>query len=198
MPRRPERIAKSSSRSSKKGEPSATPQPRPGSTVAVARVSGPHGIRGLLRARPYHLPCSSLVAGARVLLAAADGRQSSHVVIRAAPHGGDAVLLALEGVGDRDAAARLAGAEVLVDAGSLPPAGEGEFYYHEMPGFLVETTDGSRIGEITGTMHTGTTDVWIVRAEGREILIPVVRDVVQTIDRAARRIRITPLPGLLD
>jgi 16S rRNA processing protein RimM len=67
-----------------------------------------------------------------------------------------------------------------------------------MPGFRVETVDGRVVGEITDTMHTGTTDVWIVRAQAREHLIPVVRDVVVSIDRAARRVVITPITGLLD
>jgi len=37
-----------------------------------------------------------------------------------------------------------------------------------------------------------------VRTPVGERLIPVVRDVVAAIDRAARRVVITPIPGLLD
>jgi 16S rRNA processing protein RimM len=67
-----------------------------------------------------------------------------------------------------------------------------------MPGFRVETVDGTPIGEITDTMHTGATDVWIVRSPSGEHLIPVVRDVIAAIDRTARRVVITAIPGLLD
>ena len=48
------------------------------------------------------------------------------------------------------------------------------------------------------TFSTGLNDVWVVEAGEREWLIPVIADVVRAIDRAARRIVIEPIPGLLD
>lgn len=121
-----------------------------------------------------------------------------YTITRVVPHGTGHLLLELAGLDDRTAAAALAGSELLVPIRDLPELDAGEFYYHEMPGFRVETVDGRTIGEIVDTMHTGTTDVWIVRSEAREHLIPVIRDVVAEIDRGARRVVITPIPGLLD
>ena len=54
------------------------------------------------------------------------------------------------------------------------------------------------IGTIAGIMANGLHDVWEVRDGTREYLIPVVSEVVRDFDRAARRVRIEPLPGLLD
>ena len=89
-------------------------------------------------------------------------------------------------------------ARVLVPATALPPLDEHEFYYHEIEGFRVETADGRQLGEVAETFATGLNDVWVVRGTGREYLIPVIADVVKEIDRAARRIVIDPIPGLLD
>jgi 16S rRNA processing protein RimM len=116
----------------------------------------------------------------------------------ATPHGRGLVLVALDGVTDRNAAEALIGARVLVPAAELPPTADGEFYYHEIEGFRVETTDGQPLGTIASTFATGTNDVWVVRGSRREHLIPVIADVVRTIDRDARRVVIEPLPGLLD
>src|SRR5688572_29103685 len=173
------------------------PAPAASSYVSVARVAGAHGIRGALRLRPHHVPAASIAAGRQVLLRQA-GQDTPHMVRRVAPHGRGQLLLELDEVSDRSAAERLRGADVLVAPEALPPLDAGEFYWHEMPGYRVETVDGIALGEITGTMHTGTTDVWIVREGARELLIPVVRDVVAAIDRDARRVLVTPLPGLLD
>ena len=120
-----------------------------------------------------------------------------HTIARVASHGAGQLLVELDGLHDRTAAEGLAGSDVLVPVGDLPALSAGEFYYHEMPGFRVETVDGRTIGEIVDTMHT-TTDVWVVRSATGEHLIPVVRDVVAEIDRTARRVLITPIPGLLD
>ena len=54
------------------------------------------------------------------------------------------------------------------------------------------------LGTIASTFSTGTNDVWVVRGPDREHLIPVIADVVRTIDASARRVVIEPLPGLLD
>ena len=75
---------------------------------------------------------------------------------------------------------------------------EDEFYHHEMLGLAVETEDGRLLGTIAGTMETGLNDVWIVRDGKREHLVPVIADVVVTVDRAAGRVLIRALPGLLD
>jgi ribosomal 30S subunit maturation factor RimM len=37
-----------------------------------------------------------------------------------------------------------------------------------------------------------------VRGAGREVLIPLVADVIATLDTAARTIVVRPVPGLLD
>jgi 16S rRNA processing protein RimM len=163
----------------------------------VARVAGAHGIRGALRVRPHQGETGSLAAGRSVTLRRG-GSDTMHTITRVAPHGRGQLLVELSGLHDRTGAEALAGSDVLVPVDVLPPLDAGEFYYHEMPGFRVETVDGQPVGEITDTMHTGTTDVWVVRSPAREHLIPVVRDVVVSIDRATRRVVITPIPGLLD
>ena len=92
----------------------------------------------------------------------------------------------------------LIGARVLVPSTALPPLAENEFYYHEIEGFEVVTTDGRALGQVSETFSTGTNDVWTVRSGEREYLIPAIADVVRTIDREQRRITIEPMPGLLD
>jgi 16S rRNA processing protein RimM len=147
--------------------------------------------------RAYQPPAPSLAPGVEVVLEQGTRRLPTRVV-SAAPHARSQVLLALEGTTDRNAAEALVGARVLVSAEALPPLGENEFYYHEIEGFEVSTTDGRVLGEVVETFSTGANDVWVVRGTGREYLIPTIADVVRTIDREARRIVIEPMPGLLD
>jgi 16S rRNA processing protein RimM len=165
--------------------------------VAVGEIVGAHALRGLVRARAYQLGAPSLAPG-RILILAGRGSPRELRVVSATPHARGLVLLGLEGVGDRTAAEALVGSRLLVRATDLPPPAEDEFYWHEVAGFSVETVDGAPVGVIVETFSTGANDVWVVHADGREQLIPVIGDVVRTIDRAGRRVLITPLPGLLD
>ena len=168
-----------------------------GEFVAVGEIVGAHALRGWVRVRPYQMPAPSLTAGRQVLLEQ-DGRRRDARVTHAAPHGRGFVLLGLEGVADRTAAEALRGAVVLVRRADLPALEEDEYWHDEVVGFDVETLDGTVVGTIAGVMSNGLHDVLEVRAGDREYLIPVVADVVRAIDRPARRVRIDPLPGLLD
>jgi 16S rRNA processing protein RimM len=151
----------------------------------------------MLRVRAYHLPAPSLTAGRTVFLER-DGVAKETRIVSAAPHGRGLMLFAVEGIADREAAEAAIGARVLVLQADLPPPAADEFYYHELEGFAVTTTDGQALGAIVETFATGANDVWVVRDGQREYLIPVIADVVRSIDRDGRRIVIEPLPGLLE
>jgi 16S rRNA processing protein RimM len=125
-----------------------------------------------------------------------DGTWLATTIAKVAAHG-RGMLVALDGVADRDGAAALTGMRILVRAADMPALDQGEFYHHEVHGFAVVTTDGRALGTIAETMSTGLNDVWVVRGE-REHLIPIIADVVREIDRAGRRVVIEPMPGLLD
>lgn len=173
-------------------------EPPPGPGIPIARVVGAHGLLGQLRVRPFNFPPPSLTPGRRLVI---DGPSIQHegVVTSAGAHGRGLLLVAVSGITDRTAAEACRGATLLVAAADLPELAEDEFYHHELVGFAVDTVAGDRIGVVESTLATGLNDVWAVRApDGREHLIPVIRDVVRTIDRAQRRIVIDPLPGLLE
>ena len=104
----------------------------------------------------------------------------------------------LEGVDDANAAEVLRGSVVMVVAAELPPLKEGEFYYFQLAGAEVRLTDGRRLGTIEDIMSTGAHDVWVVRDGEREVLVPVISDVVKAMDLDARRVTIEAVPGLLD
>jgi 16S rRNA processing protein RimM len=208
MPSRPGRTGKSSSRSSRRSDdagggpsraapPGALPATAPDPTaVPVAELGSPHGLAGQLRLWPYQPGAPSLTAGRPVLLER-DGRSFAATIAHVARHG-RGMLVALDGIADRDAAAALTGMRVLVRAADMPALDADEFYHHELHGFAMTTTDGRTVGTIAETMSTGLNDVWVVRGDGGEHLIPIIADVVREIDRDGRRVVIEPMPGLLD
>jgi 16S rRNA processing protein RimM len=156
-------------------------------------VLGAHGIRGELKCRIVtDFPTRRFKRGNTVLI-----RGEAHK-IQAARIQGATVLLKLEDVSDRDKAAALRGAEVEVpthEAVSLP---KGQFYWHQVIGLQVEDiTSHEHLGEVTDIIETGANDVYIVRGQKGEILVPAIKDVVKQIDPEAGRMLIEPLPGML-
>jgi 16S rRNA processing protein RimM len=103
----------------------------------------------------------------------------------------------LDGITSPEAAERLRGARISVAEEDLPPAQPGEFYYYQVIGCAVVTTDGRDLGAIAEVFSNGANDVWVVRNGAGEILVPVIADVVKTIDLEARKMTVVAVPGLL-
>lgn len=61
-----------------------------------------------------------------------------------------------------------------------------------------DVNDGTEIGEILEVWETPANKVWLVMHAGREITIPVVEQVVKSVDTGNKRIEIEVIEGLLD
>jgi 16S rRNA processing protein RimM len=108
------------------------------------------------------------------------------------------MLLRFEGVDDADQALPLVGSEVCVRPDQLPPLGPGEAYHVDLIGCSVETEEGTPLGEVVDVLVTGSNDVCVVHDGKREVLIPIIDDVIVRLEIDAGKIVVRPLPGLLD
>ncbi len=111
-------------------------------------------------------------------------------------------LVGLEGIESLNDLEPWFRSEVSVEMSTLPEAEEGEIYHFEAIGLTVRTVDGTVVGKITEVMPLPSSDVWAVESHGegtpREILIPVVGEIVKEIDLAQGFAVIDPPLGLLD
>ena len=102
----------------------------------------------------------------------------------------------LAGVDDREAALALRGAYLQVpidEAVSLP---EGRYYWHQIIGLSVETGEGRTLGTISDILETGSNDVYVVRRDGGELLVPALKTVIRRVDLSAGRMVVDLPPGL--
>ena len=111
---------------------------------------------------------------------------------------GDSVLLALEGVDSPEAVGPLVGRLIAVPRDEALPAPEGHFYPWELEGAPVLTRDGRTVGSFAGVEPGPAHDLWVVRTDGREWLLPAVPEIVVEVSVAERRIVIDPPDGLID
>lgn len=134
---------------------------------------------------------------AQVCLRWPDGASRLIAVEGARLHKGQ-ILLKLRGIATIDDAETLRGALVQVRAEDAVRLPTNEFYIHEVLGFDVVTSEGRVLGPLTNVLRGGANDVLVIGHDRKnEILLPVIKDVVRELDRAQRRIVVTPTPGLL-
>ncbi|SFM32669.1 16S rRNA processing protein RimM [Gracilibacillus orientalis] len=87
---------------------------------------------------------------------------------------------------------------LVINTDQLTELEADEFYYHDIIGCEVETTDSELIGTVKEILAPGANDVWVVTQNGKEYLIPYIEDVVKEIDIENQKIKIEPMEGLLD
>jgi 16S rRNA processing protein RimM len=161
-------------------------------TVVVGRVTRPHGVQGEVAVLVLSEVPGRFADGAAVWLEG--GRVLT--VRSSRPHKGR-LLVRFEEVPDRAAADELRGALLVVPVSMSPPLPEGSWWDHELIGCAVGTDAGRALGEITEVIHTPANDVWVtVDAAGAETLVPVLRDVLVSVDVQGRTIVVRDVPGL--
>jgi 16S rRNA processing protein RimM len=90
---------------------------------------------------------------------------------------GKTVIVHLEDVDDRDAAAELVDCEIATERDALPEVKDGNFYWADLEGLQVVHRDGTELGRVAYLMETGANDVLVTEGE-RERLIPFIADKV--------------------
>ncbi len=177
----------------------------PGRLVALGEIVGTHGVRGLLRFRPYDRASSLPPTGRPVYLTArpaADGTVDSSVAraitLEVARSHGSLALLGIREILSIEAATPFVGHVLAVDENDLPAPEPGEFYVYQLEGLDVVTDTGERLGTIERSFSNGASEVLVVHDGAREYLIPMIADVVRSIDVAGKQVIIDPIPGLLD
>ncbi len=147
----------------------------PDSLIPVGTVGAAHGVRGEVRVRLFNPASEALRPGREVVLRGRGGDRGMRVA--SVRRGARGLLVAFEGVLDRDAAAALTGCEVSVRRADLPALGPGEFYHHDVIGLPVKTRSGVEVGRVASVM-TLATDILVIEGPGGEVLVPVVEGFV--------------------
>ncbi len=107
------------------------------------------------------------------------------------------ILLKLEGIDDRTQADQLRGLLVQVPVEEAVPLPAGSYYLYQLIGLQVVATTGETLGTLTDVIETGANDVYVVRGEGKEILLPAIPDVIKSVDLTEGRVVVEVMEGLI-
>jgi len=163
--------------------------------VSVAYIKGPRGLKGELAAVLYNPSSRSLKPGLTVTLD--KGEKAGDFDIEFTKQLRKRIGLKLKGIEDGKAAENWKGAEVLVEKDKLEPLNESEYYHFELEGMEVYDDNGALIGIVKLVdNHVGNAILYVDTDDG-EVLIPFVREIVQTVDIAEKKIVIKRLEGLI-
>jgi 16S rRNA processing protein RimM len=165
--------------------------------VLVGKIIGTHGIKGLLKVYSYSGNIQSLQSAGTVFLKDKKGLLSEHVLKSVTAHAGG-FIVGLDDFADINLVLPLNGSELYVKLSQLPAPDEDEYYWRNLIGLTVVTDQGAELGTLVDIFETGSSDIYVVRGESKEYLIPAIADVINLVDVPGKKMIITPLEGLLD
>ena len=108
------------------------------------------------------------------------------------------ILLKLRGVESMEQAESMRSHVLKVhrkDAVKLP---EGSYFICDIIGIQVIDTNGKELGLLEDVLKTGSNDVYIVRKDGKEILIPALKTIVKSIDLQSEKMIVDLPEGIMD
>lgn len=165
--------------------------------IPVGKIIAPHGIKGQMKLHSWSGNAESLAAVRFVTLKSPTGTLREFTTTCFKANSGK-FIIGLQGVDDINLVQPFIGSEVCLKRGQLPVLEEDEYYWSDLIGLQVYTDDGTLLGTVADIFETGSSDIYVVRNEEREYLIPAIADVIKSVDPTGGRIVITPLDGLLD
>ena len=154
--------------------------------IEVGRLGAAHGVRGWLRVQSFTDPPQRLFEWREWRLASRNGATRDVKLLEVRPQG-NGWIVHLEGIEERDGAARLTGQMILVDRELRPPTEGREHYRDDLVGFEVKNVAGVLLGAVDHFIDTPGNAVMVIKGE-REYLVPVTREHLRSVDKDTRKV----------
>lgn len=162
--------------------------------LEAGKIVGTHGIRGAVRIDPWADSAESICGFNRMFI---DSDKKELQILSIKPHGRIAIC-EFKGTDTIEKAEKLRGKTLYIkrDDASIP---EGKYFVEELIGCKVFDFENDKyLGDICDVSKTGANDVWHIINTGREYLIPVIEDVIRSVDIDSQKIIISPLKGIFE
>jgi 16S rRNA processing protein RimM len=164
--------------------------------IELGAVSEAQGLKGQVKVRPHSSEPVALLSSKAVWLSLIPRRDAGvsisieqasltqYKVKSAKMHSGN-VVMALEGISDRDQALALKGARVLVARDAFPKADSDSYYWVDLIGCQANNVQGEALGTVIDVTEHGAHGVIVIGDAGTNAikqLVPFVKEVVQNVD----------------
>jgi 16S rRNA processing protein RimM len=168
--------------------------------IVVGRLRKPHGLKGDTTLFPItDQPEAVLAPGSEVWLVGLDGEVvAGPLTIERSRAYHREWLVKFQGAEQREAIEPWRGLFLAVPPERVVPPAEGEVWLHELAGFSVRLPDETPLGLVSAVYEMPSGLMIEVQGPKREFMLPYRKEFVQAVDRAGRRLVVTPPDGLLD
>lgn len=163
--------------------------------IEIGQIVNIHGIRGEVKVYTYTDDINALKKLKKVYL----DKKGTLVEykVQSAKINKQFLILKLEGVDTPEEANLLRQTYVKRERKPNENLGEDTFYIEDLIGLEVYDEASNFIGTLTEVLSPGANDVYVVKTEKDEILLPAIKDVVLDVDIKAGKMVVHIMEGLI-
>lgn len=162
----------------------------------VGKIVNTHGIRGELRIVPITDFIDDRFRPGNHLVIEKDDVTIPVTVEKVRPHKGMELVKFAEYDNINDVE-KFRNCYLSIAADQIQPLDDGRYYYHQIIGLTVKTTEGRELGQVKEIMAPGANDVWVVDRPGQsDLLLPAIKDVIKQVDLDHQEVIVELMEGL--
>ena len=166
----------------------------------VGIITSTHGLHGEVKVYPTTDDVKRFKRLKKVTLDTGKARTSgTELEIESVKFFKQFAILKFKGIDSIEDVEKYRKASLMVPRSDAVRLRKDEYFIADLIGLEVRDEDGTKIGTLKDVMETGANDVYVITlSDGRELLLPAIKQCVLEVDVEAGFIRIHILDGLLD
>lgn len=162
----------------------------------IGVISSTHGVRGEVKVFPTTDDVKRFKKLKQVFLDT--GKEQLPLEVESVKFFKQFAIVKFKGIDNINEVERYKGKSLLVDRKDAVRLKKDEYFIADMIGMKVFTEDGQPFGVLKDVMETGANDVYVIETcEGKEVLVPAIKQCILKIDIEAERMDIHLLEGLV-
>ena len=163
--------------------------------IECGKIINTHGARGGVKIDPWCNSPKDFTSLKRVFFLEG-GEYTMKKVLKSSAFK-QFVIADIEGVDDMDKAMLLKNT-ILYAAREDFKLAKGEFFISDLVGLdVIDADNGTIYGALVETINRGASDIYVVKTENGERMIPAVNEFIDRID-LEKGVFVRPIPGMLD
>jgi 16S rRNA processing protein RimM len=165
--------------------------------LRVGVITSPHGVRGEVKVFPTTDDAKRFKKLKHVILDT--GKEQLPLEIEGVKFFKNMVILKFKGYDNINDIERYRQKDLLIKREQAVALKKDEYFIPDLIGLQAVDESGTPVGTVKDVLETGANDVYVIQLEnGKELLLPAIKDCVLDVDLEQGIIKIHILDGLMD
>lgn len=162
--------------------------------LRVGQIVNTHGIKGGLKVLPLTDYMERLEELEWVYIEGFSGKY----YLEGIQYQKSTAIITLKGYDDINQVEKFKGKYLLIDPSQRRELPEDTYYIADLIGLDAYTVEGLYLGKVTQVLQAGSNEIYVIDHQGKEVLIPAVKEFVPEIDLQAGKMTIAPIEGMIE